>query len=83
MGKCKYCNSDREYLSEDEWYNSLICKRVVKDDYYLGMNMGITRNKLSVFVVIPVTCGGKEVFSQFEKEIEIKYCPMCGRELAK
>lgn len=78
---CKYCNPEREFLEEDEFVNSLICHRDLKNGVYEGLEIGIDKDKLSIFAVIPLKVGFSTVHASYTKNLDIKYCPMCGRRL--
>lgn len=78
---CKYCNPEREYLEEDEFVNSLICHREYKNGIYEGLEMGIDKDKLSIFAVIPIKIEHKTIYTDYTRTLDIKYCPMCGRKL--
>ena len=64
----KECISNRE-LSE-------------RSDAYTGFDISIDGNILSVACCVEIGSMSQGT-TYAEKDIEIKFCPMCGRELAK
>lgn len=67
---CEYCEGD-EFLANNREYN-------FPTDTYNGFEVWLEDNKLSIYACLDKA---KAVTASGSVEIEINYCPMCGRKL--
>lgn len=67
---CKYCDDNNDvYLHDD-------CKYSLKADCETGIVAYVFQNKLYIN-----SCADTHEPSYMEADVEINYCPMCGRKL--